>query len=1575
MRPKSRSSPPSQQVRSAPAGDDRWAPFSSLVVRSPLTRSMRACGACVAVTADYLQTRTPAEVFAEFDTDGSGSIDFDEFKAMLPALGFNISEAKALKYFRVCDEDNSGGIDIDEFTMTLYTIDPVSGNTLGFTPSKLLMPQDAFEMFDADRSGFIDEDEFAFTLDYMGMEVTDAKQEYWFKKFDKDKSGKISYTEFKQIWLRLCNVKGELLARGVEVGKWTTKRQMRKQLGKIIEEEELAERKALALAQQWNEWRLDQRARKEQLVRCEARSKAEMANAMDAAGQVYLFGRGSNAQFVHKGVRPDMKNFDLVRRMWAKRVNQPEAEPAGVLAAAGSAGNYGDDGAGKKEEEEGGDDDSDASSATSGSTASTATSGAASVASSETADTEASEEREYNDAATNANLFEGLVVAKNTAPLWGRRVSQVRLGGAAAMCLTDLGELYAWGGNSIWWKTFEPTSRWSKETRGKGKLTPRSEQVMTVLAPTQRELEGQFEQARLRAERKMARAEKKKQKLLRDAQKRAPGGQKVRAVARIRRRGKRGGATVGDDGMAPVAEGAAAATEGAWNNVALVDDANLESDEERERRKAEKRERKRQKALAKKRIEGELPSEAVEKLAAALVEGERRANAASGGAGGSVAGSVAAGSVVAGSVAHSGSPSGALSLLDGGDEEDVDPYDLDEEAEMKLRKEQEEEKERLRQEERADLLQRVTQYYDVWEPAPSAKTRGVFLQNVILPKVTFDQVANTLRYRDIPADNMNKDELVDLVGDAIEIEVKHLGLSRHRELKELEKSVEFFDQRGQARKSRKAKEEIACAWDELMEIKEKRDAARAEERRAKRDAEEAALEEHYRVITLRRKAMAQDPRPFFTPRNTHPFMHLAGTTFRGPKLETFRGGSACRDVAIGAQHVLAAHRDGLVFAWGSGTSGRLGMGAGATGAEDGQADRDRPTVVHALRGMRCTQVAAGFSHSAAVTHTGHLYTWGSAMNGKLGLGPVSPDMYECFCPEPTAVRFPPGMQIKQVACGNAHTAAVTATGQLFVWGNSDAARLGIKGLKGDVLEPVLVEQFVRKQEFISKASCGAAHTVVMTKVEDYIKGPASSPMRVIKGGRVYVAGSPAALGTWNFTYTLVPQFVKAPARTISAGYTHTAVVTMEGELYTWGANTTGCCAVPEEQDFVPEPHQVRALYVAPRNLARNSHCDVRQSSTYNNLGPELAVNGDTSGDGEWSSTHTQREPTPYWEIDLSQNAALEKIVVWNRNDTPIDKSRPEDEFTRRLFPCWVMVAQRPFSTHPKLSLDLSLKNCLYKRRLTKNVRKSVVSLPSGMVGRFVRIQLERVDYMTIAEVEVYGKWGNFTRIGRVTDVACTHGATMVAMAPIADEGDVRTAYRKAIRADSENAVVLRQLPTYYRLYDELGRGEHDHGECPLCTVEIKCERCTLEEKWPMEYPPGPLGRPRRLNSIANLLTNQGPPPLEFEEPTIKKESAWAGVGAKMKGALSVFKKRVVGDGSGSESDSDDSDDDSMLGDMARPSGGGGGGGGASESKNAGDDSESKTTGSRSRRDLATDPRPLSRETEATATTGKSSKTR
>ena len=132
--------------------------------------------------AEMLERMTPQEIFNIYDKDGSGDIDYEEFVEMLPQIGITMGEAKALKFFRMCDRDGGGGIDLEEFKMALYAFDGEASNSNGYKPNNILSPHDAFEMFDENGGGDLDEDELAFALEYLNLDVSGARQEFFMNK-------------------------------------------------------------------------------------------------------------------------------------------------------------------------------------------------------------------------------------------------------------------------------------------------------------------------------------------------------------------------------------------------------------------------------------------------------------------------------------------------------------------------------------------------------------------------------------------------------------------------------------------------------------------------------------------------------------------------------------------------------------------------------------------------------------------------------------------------------------------------------------------------------------------------------------------------------------------------------------------------------------------------------------------------------------------------------------------------------------------------------------------------------------------------------------------------------------------------------------------------------------------------------------------------------------------------------------------------------------------------------------------------------------------------------------------------
>ena len=62
---------------------------------------------------------------------------------------------------------------------------------------------------------------------------------------------------------------------------------------------------------------------------------------------------------------------------------------------------------------------------------------------------------------------------------------------------------------------------------------------------------------------------------------------------------------------------------------------------------------------------------------------------------------------------------------------------------------------------------------------------------------------------------------------------------------------------------------------------------------------------------------------------------------------------------------------------------------------------DRPRVIESLRGKDVVNISCGGAHSAAITATGELYTWGKGRYGRLGHGDgddqIRPRLVRSFC--------------------------------------------------------------------------------------------------------------------------------------------------------------------------------------------------------------------------------------------------------------------------------------------------------------------------------------------------------------------------------------------------------------------------------------------------------------------------------------------------------------------------------------------------------------------------------------------------
>jgi len=146
-----------------------------------------------------------------------------------------------------------------------------------------------------------------------------------------------------------------------------------------------------------------------------------------------------------------------------------------------------------------------------------------------------------------------------------------------------------------------------------------------------------------------------------------------------------------------------------------------------------------------------------------------------------------------------------------------------------------------------------------------------------------------------------------------------------------------------------------------------------------------------------------------------------------PGLVAALSDSRVTDLSCGACHTLACTARGEVFSWGCGTNGELGHGDSF--------NRHSPELIEALVTVHACAVAAGEHHSVALSAAdGAVFAWGHGRGGRLGLG----NGEEGSALLPQRVSALSGVAIASVAAGASHTLAVSAAGRHYAWGSLDA---------------------------------------------------------------------------------------------------------------------------------------------------------------------------------------------------------------------------------------------------------------------------------------------------------------------------------------------------------------------------------------------------------------------------------------------------------------------------------------------------------------------------------------------------------
>uniref|UniRef100_A0A3B3CHJ1 X-linked retinitis pigmentosa GTPase regulator n=1 Tax=Oryzias melastigma TaxID=30732 RepID=A0A3B3CHJ1_ORYME len=220
-------------------------------------------------------------------------------------------------------------------------------------------------------------------------------------------------------------------------------------------------------------------------------------------------------------------------------------------------------------------------------------------------------------------------------------------------------------------------------------------------------------------------------------------------------------------------------------------------------------------------------------------------------------------------------------------------------------------------------------------------------------------------------------------------------------------------------------------------------------------------------------------------------------------------------LSAGCSTSAALTEDGRLFMWGDNSAGQIGLGDELFAAEPREVG-----VGEAVKWVSC-----GNRHSALVTVAGHLYTFGERANGRLGLQAEQLKNHRA----PQRVPGIPG-HVTQVCCGGQHTVVLTGE-DVFTFGGGRYGQLGHGTFLFEAPSPKPLQHFHKCS--VRQIACGENHTAVITN---------GGLLYTFGDGRHGKLGLMEENFVNQFSPTLCTQFLKFNVQSVSCGGHHMLVL-------------------------------------------------------------------------------------------------------------------------------------------------------------------------------------------------------------------------------------------------------------------------------------------------------------------------------------------------------------------------------------------------------------------------------------------------
>ncbi|KAJ0391922.1 hypothetical protein P43SY_010583 [Pythium insidiosum] len=252
-----------------------------------------------------------------------------------------------------------------------------------------------------------------------------------------------------------------------------------------------------------------------------------------------------------------------------------------------------------------------------------------------------------------------------------------------------------------------------------------------------------------------------------------------------------------------------------------------------------------------------------------------------------------------------------------------------------------------------------------------------------------------------------------------------------------------------------------------------------------------------------------------------------------------------------------------LYVWGSNATQQLGL-------DDDQREVLDVRHVEALRGEVLVDFSGGVQHSLAVNQFGQVFAWGRGKEGQLGLG----QREEIRVRHPERVAALDGQTITKVSCGDTHSLALSADGEVFMWGllpetrevkndgMFDQASVSLAGLQSSAVEDReasfagVMARLIRGSEEIYEAQNMTKHDIA----------DAESSLAFLQQKKTQTVRHPC----------FVPRLSRSLRHhvivNIAAGFAHSLAVSRDGSVFSCGYNDNGQLGIGSRRnsaDFIP----------------------------------------------------------------------------------------------------------------------------------------------------------------------------------------------------------------------------------------------------------------------------------------------------------------------------------------------------------------------------------------------------------------------